>query len=117
MNAEVLAFVLYFVLMLAIGVLFFFKEKGAGEKEYFLGGRHMGPWVTAMSAQASDMSAWLLMGLPGSILAFGFGQIWIGIGLALVDSIMTALDGTLDIKSTLGRGTVVTLGLPLYHKA
>ena len=74
MNAEVLAFVLYFVLMLAIGVLFFFKEKGAGEKEYFLGGRHMGPWVTAMSAQASDMSAWLLMGLPGSILAFGFGQ-------------------------------------------
>ena len=83
MNAEVLAFVLYFVLMLAIGVVFFFKEKGAGEKEYFLGGRHMGPWVTAMSAQASDMSAWLLMGLPGSILAFGFGQIWIGIGLAL----------------------------------
>ena len=40
-----------------------------------------------------------------------------GIGLALVDSIMTALDGTLDIQSTLGRGTVVTLGLPLYHKA
>ena len=83
MNAEVLAFVLYFVLMLAIGVVFFFKERGAGEKEYFLGGRHMGPWVTAMSAQASDMSAWLLMGLPGSILAFGFGQIWIGIGLAI----------------------------------
>ena len=83
MNAEVLAFVLYFVLMLAIGVVFFFKERGAGEKEYFLGGRHMGPWVTAMSAQASDMSAWLLMGLPGSILAFGFGQIWIGIGLGI----------------------------------
>ena len=40
-----------------------------------------------------------------------------GIGLALVDSIMTALDGTMDIQSTLGRGTVVTLGLPLYHKA
>ena len=39
-----------------------------------------------------------------------------GIGLALVDSIMTALDGTMDIKSTLGRGTVVTLGLPLYKK-
>lgn len=83
MNLEVIAFVLYFVLMLGIGVLFFFKEKGAGEKEYFLGGRSMGPWVTAMSAQASDMSAWMLMGLPGSILAFGFGQMWIGIGLAL----------------------------------
>ena len=38
-------------------------------------------------------------------------------GVALVDSIMTALDGTMDIQSTLGRGTVVTLGLPLYHKA
>lgn len=83
MNSEVLAFVLYFILMLAIGVFFFFRGKGAGEKEYFLGGRHMGPWVTAMSAQASDMSAWLLMGLPGSILAFGFGKIWIGIGLAI----------------------------------
>ena len=83
MNSEVLAFVLYFILMLAIGVFFFFRGKGAGEKEYFLGGRHMGPWVTAMSAQASDMSAWMLMGLPGSILAFGFGKIWIGIGLAI----------------------------------
>ena len=82
-NSEVLAFILYFVLMMAIGVAFFFRQKNAGEKEYFLGGRKMGPWVTAMSAQASDMSAWLLMGLPGSILAFGFGQMWIGIGLAL----------------------------------
>lgn len=80
---EVLAFVLYFVAMLGIGVWFFFKSKSANEKDYFLGGREMGPWVTAMSAQASDMSAWLLMGLPGSILAFGLGQAWIGIGLAI----------------------------------
>ena len=83
MNGEVLAFVLYFVAMLGIGVWFFVKTKDNGEKEYFLGGRAMGPWVTAMSAQASDMSAWLLMGLPGSMLAFGFGQAWIGIGLAV----------------------------------
>ena len=81
---EILAFVIYFVAMLGIGVYFFFKSKNDnGEKEYFLGGRSMGPWVTAMSAQASDMSAWLLMGLPGSIVAFGLGQAWIGIGLAL----------------------------------
>ena len=80
---EIIAFVLYFVAMLTIGVLFFVKTKDSGEKEYFLGGRSMGPWVTAMSAQASDMSAWLLMGLPGSILAFGLGQAWIGIGLAI----------------------------------
>jgi sodium/proline symporter len=82
-NMEILAFVLYFVIVLAIGIYFFCQSKGSGEKDYFLGGRSMGPWVTALSAQASDMSAWLLMGLPGSILAFGFGQAWIGIGLAL----------------------------------
>lgn len=83
-NAEVLAFILYFIVIVGIGVYFFMKDRETnGEKEFFLGGRSMGPWVTAMSAQASDMSAWLLMGLPGSIMAFGFGQMWIGIGLAL----------------------------------
>lgn len=80
---EILSFILYFIAVLAIGVIFFIKSKNSSEKEYFLGGRQMGPWVTAMSAQASDMSAWLLMGLPGSILAFGLGQAWIGIGLAI----------------------------------
>lgn len=83
MTMELLAFILYFVLVLGVGIVFLFKSKGGGEKEYFLGGRNMGPWVTAMSAQASDMSGWLLMGFPGSIFAFGFGQVWIGIGLAL----------------------------------
>ncbi len=83
MNFEILAFILYFLVVLGIGIFFFLKSKNAGEKEYFLGGRSMGPWVTALSAQASDMSAWLLMGLPGSILAFGFGEVWIGIGLTL----------------------------------
>ena len=81
---ELFAFILYFIAMLAIGIVFFIKSKNSsGEKDYFLGGRAMGPWVTALSAQASDMSAWLLMGLPGSIFAFGFGQAWIGIGLAI----------------------------------
>lgn len=80
---QILAFVCYFVLILAVGLFFFFRSKGGGEKEYFLGGRAMGPWVTAMSAQASDMSGWLLMGFPGSILAFGMGKVWIGIGLAI----------------------------------
>ena len=80
---DIVAFALYFVAMIAIGLFFFLKSKNTTEKDYFLGGRAMGPWVTAMSAQASDMSAWLLMGLPGSILAFGLGQAWIGIGLAI----------------------------------
>jgi sodium/proline symporter len=80
---QFLAFGIYFAVVLAIGIYFFLKTKGGGEKEYFLGGRQMGPWVSAMSAQASDMSGWLLMGFPGSILAFGMGKVWIGIGLAL----------------------------------
>lgn len=83
MNFELLAFIIYFAAMLSIGIVMFVKSKNASDKDYFLGGRAMGPWVTAMSAQASDMSAWLLMGLPGSILAFGLGQAWIGIGLAI----------------------------------
>lgn len=84
MNGEILAFALYFAMIIGVGIYFFIRSREQeNEKEYFLGGRAMGPWVTAMSAQASDMSAWLLMGLPGSIMAFGFGQMWIGIGLAL----------------------------------
>lgn len=85
MNLEMLAFILYFVLVLTIGIIFFLRTRkdGDSEKQYFLGGRQMGPWVTALSAQASDMSAWLLMGLPGSVLAFGLGKAWIGIGLAI----------------------------------
>ncbi len=83
MTSQLAAFVLYFAAVLGIGIFFFFKSKGKGDKDYFLGGRSMGPWVTALSAQASDMSGWLLMGFPGSILALGMGQVWIGIGLAL----------------------------------
>ena len=80
---RLIAFILYFVAVLAIGIWFFLRSKVGGDKEYFLGGRSMGPWVTAMSAQASDMSGWLLMGFPGAILAFGLGQVWIGVGLAI----------------------------------
>ncbi len=80
---ELFAFAFYFVAMLGIGLFFFFKSSQNSEKEYFLGNRSMGPWVTAMSAQASDMSGWLLMGFPGAILAAGMGQVWIGIGLGL----------------------------------
>ncbi len=82
-NAEIIVFLAYFIILFFVGLIFYFNGSNKDQEDYFLGGRSMGPWVTAMSAQASDMSAWLLMGLPGSILAFGFGQIWIGIGLAL----------------------------------
>ncbi|MBR2420773.1 MAG: sodium/proline symporter PutP [Oscillospiraceae bacterium] len=83
MNAELIVFIVYLLFMIGIGVYFFLKSKGAGEKGYFLGGREMGPWVSALSAGASDMSAWVLMGLPASIYAAGLGQTWIAIGLAI----------------------------------
>ena len=83
MNIELIVFIIYLCFMLGIGVYFFIKSKGSGEKEYFLGGRKMGPWVSALSAGASDMSAWVLMGLPASIYAAGIGQSWIAIGLAI----------------------------------
>ena len=77
--AEVLAFVLYIVLVLAVGIVFFIKgrKSAGGDKDYFLGGRNMNGWVAALSAVASDMSAWVLMGLPGSIYLYGMGQVWI----------------------------------------
>ncbi len=80
---EISMFILYLVFMLGVGFYFFFKSKNQTEKGYFLGDRKMGAWVAALSAGASDMSAWVLMGLPTSIYAAGLGQIWIAVGLAI----------------------------------
>ena len=81
--SELIVFIGYFVFMIGIGLFFFFRTKSGGEKSYFLGGRQMGPWVSALSAGASDMSAWVLMGLPASIYAMGLGQAWIALGLGI----------------------------------
>ena len=80
---EIIAFVSYFLAMTGIGVYFFIKSRDKGEKDYFLGGREMGGWVSALSAGASDMSAWVLMGLPGAIYISGMNQIWISVGLII----------------------------------
>jgi sodium/proline symporter len=80
-SAEVIVFILYLLCMLSIGVFFFIRDRKGGEKTFFLGDRKMGAWVGALSAGASDMSAWVLMGLPTSIYAFGLGKIWIPVGL------------------------------------
>ena len=82
-TVELIVFIVYLACMLGIGVFFFVKSHQGGDKEYFLGGRKMGPFVTALSAGTADMSAWVLMGLPTSIYALGLGQIWIPIGLAI----------------------------------
>ncbi|MCR4817876.1 MAG: sodium/proline symporter [Fretibacterium sp.] len=80
---EVTVFSVYLLFMLAIGIWFFLKNDNQSEKGYFLGGRQVGAWVAALSAGASDMSAWVLMGLPTSIYALGMGQVWISVGLAV----------------------------------
>ena len=74
-------FIAYFVVVLGIGAYFY--NRSAKMKEYFIADRQLNPYVVALSAQASDMSGWLLMGLPGSILVAGVGEIWVGIGLAI----------------------------------
>ena len=76
-----LAFAFYLMLMIIIGASYVKKTKSS--EDYFLGGRQLNGWVAALSAQASDMSGWLLMGLPGSVYAFGTGQAWIAVGLFL----------------------------------
>ncbi len=71
----------YLALMLGIG--FFFSRRQESLGDYYLGGRRMNKWVVALSAQASDMSGWLLMGLPGTIYLSGFSEAWIGFGLLI----------------------------------
>ena len=82
-NIELIVFIVYILFVIGIGIYFFLKGQNASDKDYFLGGRRMGAWVAALSAGASDMSAWVLMGLPASIYAIGMGQAWIAIGLAI----------------------------------
>ena len=79
MGWILLAFALYLLLMVGIGAVC--AKNNASSEDYFLGGRNLGAFVAALSAQASDMSGWLLMGLPGSVYALGTGQCWIAVGL------------------------------------
>lgn len=74
-----LAFILYLGIMIVVGAVY--AKQNSSSEDYFLGGRNLNGFVAALSAQASDMSGWLLMGLPGSVYAFGTGQAWIAIGL------------------------------------
>lgn len=74
-------FVAYAALMLYIG--FYFYRQNKNTEDYFLGGRTMGPVISALSAGASDMSGWLLMGLPGALYVSGFVDSYIAIGLTI----------------------------------
>ena len=77
------AMALYFVVVLAVG-FFYLRTSNKNSENYFLGGRGLGPWLTALSAEASDMSGWLLMGLPGVAYFTGASDaMWTAIGLAI----------------------------------
>lgn len=77
----IIAMVIYLLAMLAIG-LYSFRQTDEYD-DYMLGGRGLHPFVAALSAGASDMSGWLLMGLPGAMYVSGFGQLWMPIGLLI----------------------------------
>jgi sodium/proline symporter len=81
-NVQILIVMcLYMALVIGIG-LYFAKRANENSENYFLGGRSLGPWIAAMSAEASDMSGWLLMGLPGVAYFYGLSDaIWTAIGL------------------------------------
>ena len=80
--AKIIAFVLYLGVMIYVGLRN--ASKNNSSADFFLGGRKVGPWVTALSAEASDSSAWLLMGLPGLCYLGGVQEsIWTAVGLIL----------------------------------
>ena len=83
------AFALYLLAMLSIGV--YYSRSQQRLSDYILGGRSLGPWITSMSAEASDMSGWMLMGLPGFAYAIGISAFWTAFGLCLGTFLKLAL--------------------------
>ena len=84
MSAEIsiiISFVIYFLALLFAGIYFY--KRTTSTSEYLLGGRSLNSWVTSLSAQASDMSGWLLLGLPGAAYLSGLEASWIAIGLTI----------------------------------
>ena len=81
LNPTLITFFFYIIAMMVIGLLAY--RATTNFSDYILGGRRLGSFVTALSAGASDMSGWLLMGLPGAIYLSGLSEAWIAIGLIL----------------------------------
>ncbi len=114
MNVWLLiAFILYLAMMVGIGALY--SKKNTNSEDYFLGGRSLGGFVAALSAQASDMSGWLLMGLPGAIFLSGIsGDGWVALGLL----VGTALNWII-VASPLRRYTILagnSVTLPMFFE-
>src|SRR5574344_2443931 len=81
LNPTIITFLFYIVAMIVIGLLAYRATRNFSD--YILGGRSLGSLVTALSAGASDMSGWLLMGLPGAVFMSGLSEAWIAIGLCM----------------------------------
>ncbi|MDD6397659.1 MAG: sodium/proline symporter PutP [Anaerovibrio sp.] len=77
----IIALVLYLALMMFIGIYYYRKTNSMDD--YIIGNRKLGPWVAAMSAEASDMSGWMMMGVPGAAYLAGLSSAWIAVGLGL----------------------------------
>jgi len=82
LDPAIISLIGYFVLMMAIGV-YAYRTSTSDVSEYMLGGRQLHPAVGALSAGASDMSGWMLMGLPGAIYLSGFSAVYIAVGLVI----------------------------------
>ena len=108
LNAfTIVAFVVYALVILGIGIYSFRKSKSVSD--YFLGGRQLGSWTTAISAQASDMSGWLLMGLPGAVMAGGLTESWIAIGLFIGTYLNWLIVATRLRKMSYAAGDAITI--------
>ena len=82
MIQQVIAFSLYLGMMIYVGIRW--MNRNNSSEDFFLGGRNLGPWTTALSAEASDMSGWLLMGLPGLAYLGGIKEaFWTALGLEI----------------------------------
>ena len=79
-------FIIYLCVMLVIAYIAF--KRTANSSDYFLGGRSLGPWPAALSAGASDMSGWLLLGLPGFAFVAGLESLWLVAGLSVVGLVL-----------------------------
>lgn len=102
----VITFAIYLLFMLAIGSHFYKKNESLSD--YLLGDRQLNKWVAAMSAQASDMSGWLLLGLPGYAYLQGLEAGWIAAGLAVGAKLFEAVFG-LPYRSALLIGAAVII--------
>ena len=112
---EFLVLAAYLLMMLMIGLGFYRKNEDTAD--YFLGGRSLNKWVAAMSAQASDMSGWLLLGLPGTAYALFAGTteaIWTAIGLLIGTYLNWLLVAKRLRKQTQASGDAITL--PVYFE-